>query len=213
MVDSRAMTTKRGMSLQRLFAIVRDHLGVNVSAIDARVTRRLFRKGASVLNCDGTCCRGGATVSADEAEKILANAHLVAPEMTSRARHDTRRWFSRRSSKDHDFTSGRTVDTRVLGRRCVFLRDDNWCALQVAGQRHLGHPWALKPTVCLLWPLAIQDHKLEVGYAWFTNRKQCCSPCRSGGRTILQVSEPDSRLFAKMARPGCSRGGGPSTCG
>jgi len=193
----------------RLYRVIRDHLGLNVTGIHGRVIRPLFIGRASVRRCDGTCCRGGTTVSLDERDRILRHATIVSEAMTGRARGRPDRWFERRTEADADFTCGRTTNTRVLDGACVFYRDDGLCALQVASQKRLSNPYALKPAVCLLWPLCVQDRMLDVGYAWFTRRKQCCAPVRKGRRAILQVVRPDERLIRTMSRPGSSRGGGP----
>jgi hypothetical protein len=195
---------------ERLYRVIRDHLGLNVSRIAPRVTRRLFLGEASVRNCDGKCCRGGTTVSIDERDRVMAHAALVSRQMTSRARGDASRWFDARMANDADFTAGRATSTRVLDGACVFYRTDGLCALQVAGEKSLGNPWALKPAVCLLWPLAVQDGALDAGYAWFTRRRECCAPVRTGEKTILQVIQPDENLIKTCSRPKNSRGGGPS---
>lgn len=200
----------RKVLLARLFETFRDHLGLNFTRIHPRVTRKLFLRRASVRHCDGTCCHGGATVSVDERDRVLDHADIVLPEMTSRGRREVSRWFDRRLAYDTDFTAGWTSSTRVQDKACIFLRSDRLCALQVAGEKHLGSSYALKPSVCLLWPLCIQDGALEVGYAWFTKRRECCAPVSRGGeRTILQVMLPDEIRMAEMARPRISRGGGP----
>lgn len=196
--------------LQRLYDIFQAHLGLNLRSIHPRVVRPLFQAGASVTHCDGSCCHGGTTVSLQERDRVLAHADIVREAMTSRGRHDVGRWFDRRLTWDDDFTAGWTTGTRVQDKACIFFRKDRLCALQVAGEKHLGSSYALKPAVCLLWPLCIQDGKLEVGYAWYTKRRECCAPIRSRGeRTILQVMRPDERRIAGMARPDVSRRGGP----
>jgi Fe-S-cluster containining protein len=196
-------------ALPSLFATIRDHLGLNVAGISLQLTRKIYVAGASVRNCNGRCCRGGTTVSVEERDRILEHAKIVAEAMTSRARRTPSRWFNRRVVRDDDFTAGRTTDTRVLDGACVFYRTDGLCALQVAASRRLGSPYSLKPAVCLLWPLCVQDRCLEAGYAWFTRRQECCAPVRSGAHTALQVIVPDEDLMAQMSRPGISRGGGP----
>src|SRR4029453_8290583 len=103
--------------------------------LDGRLFSKVFMKGASVRRCDGSCCRAGTTVTVEERDKILANADLVKKSMTSRARRDPSLWFDRRTTRDDDFTAGRTTNTRVKDGACVFFRDDGLCALQVAGRK------------------------------------------------------------------------------
>lgn len=193
----------------KLYTVIRDHLGLNIESVDGRLFRKLFIKKASVRRCDGSCCLAGTTVTVDERDAILAHADIVKQAMTSRARRDPSLWFDKRTTRDADFTAGRTTSTRVKDGACVFFRDDGLCALQVASEKGLKSPFALKPAVCLLWPLCVQDRKLQVGYAWFTRRRECCAPVRSGDRTILQVMVPDEKLIQAMGRPSHSRGGGP----
>ena len=193
----------------KLFSVIRDHLGLNVEIADKRLFRKVFVKGASVRRCDGSCCRAGTTVTLPERDKILAHADLVKSSMTSRARRDASLWFDKRTTRDADFTAGRTTSTRVKDGACVFYRDDGLCALQVASEKGLSSPFALKPSVCLLWPLCVQDRKLQVGYAWFTRRRECCAPVVSGHKSILQVMVPDEKLIKAMGRQSHSRGGGP----
>lgn len=195
---------------EKFFTVVRNHLGLDVSRIGARVTKKIYIKGASVRNCDGSCCAFGSTASLVERDTILEHAGIVRAEMTSRGRKDTARWFTNRIMKDEDFTAGKVVYTRILDGACVFLRDDGLCALQVAGEKRLGNPYALKPAVCLLWPISVRDHEIVPGYADFTRRRECCSPVRDGERTLVQVMVPDRNLVAQMSRPRYSRGCGPA---
>lgn len=194
--------------MERLFAVIRDHFGMNVRWAHARLARRVFRRSASVRRCDGSCCRRGTIASLDERDRILSSAAIVSDHMTSRARHSPRRWFGRRVTRDDDFSSGYTVHTRVEAGACVFYRRDGLCALQVAGETQLGSAFALKPALCILWPLCVQDQTLDVGYAWFTRRRECCAPVRNGERTILDVIRRDEHQLRMMALPRNSRGAG-----
>jgi hypothetical protein len=194
----------------KFFAVVRDHLGLDVSKIGTRMTKKIYIKGASVRNCDGSCCSFGSTASVVERNTILKHSKIVQAEMTSRGRNDTSRWFTTRIMKDEDFTAGKTVYTRIVDGACVFLRDDGLCALQVAGEKNLKTPYALKPAICLLWPVSVRDHEIVPGYSDFTHRRECCSPVRNGDRTLVQVMVPDRKLVAQMSRPGHSKGGGPA---
>jgi len=193
----------------RLFSVVQKHLGLNVHRIHPRVWRRLYKPSANVRNCDGTCCSHGTTVSIAERDAILANRIIVAEFMTSWVRRHVPRWFNRRVAEDDDFTAGRALTTAVVDGMCVFYRKDGLCALQVAGDRRLGNPYAIKPSVCLLWPLCVHEKTLDVGVANYTGRRDCCAPMREGSRSILQVIIPDESLIRRMSRPANSRGGGP----
>jgi Fe-S-cluster containining protein len=194
--------------LARLFRVVRDHLGFRVDGIHPKVARKVYVRGASVRRCDASCCLGGTTVSLEERDRILVHARIVREAMTSRARDDSSRWFGKCVTRDPDFAGGRSTITRVLDGACVFLREDGLCALQVAGERRLEHPYSLKPSVCLLWPLAVNKGKLEVGYGYLTGRRECCAPVREGGcRSILEVIGPHAERICEMEDPKLSRGG------
>jgi len=190
----------------RLFTTIRDHLGMHVRKLHARLARKVFQAGASVRQCDASCCREGTIASLDEHKRIMKHADLIAPHMTSRVRHKPDRWFEARIKKDPDYLCGKAIATRVIDGACVFLRSDKLCALQVAGQQDLGTAFTLKPAMCLLWPLCVVDGELDVGYASFTRRKECCAPIQNGARTIYDVIGPDDASIRMMARPENTRG-------
>jgi len=200
----------KNKAFDKLYSVVRDHLGFNVTKVSPRFHKKIFVSGASVRNCNGKCCMHGTTASVKERDKILRHADIVSAEMTSRARHDKKRWFWKKPFEDDDFVAGKGVYTKTIDGACVFLRDDKLCALQIASKKHLGNDYALKPSVCLLWPVSVADHTLQVGFASFTRRRECCAPVREGDRTLLQVMVPDQKLITTMARKRNSRGGGNS---
>lgn len=191
----------------RLFAIIRDHLGMRVRGVHRRVSLPLYARDASVRRCDGSCCRHGSVASLDERDRVLSHAELVSQHMTSRVRKRPERWFEARVTRNPDYVCGKAVATRVLDGACVFLRADGLCALQVAAQSAKGASFALKPAMCLLWPLCVTDGKLDVGHAWYTRRKACCAPVRDGEQTIYEVIGPDDRSLRMMGRKESSRGG------
>ena len=196
-------------TLDRLYSIVQKHLGFNVTRIHPRVTRAIYQSRASVRNCDGSCCQHGTTLSLPERDRILAHKDIVKEHMTSWVRNHPRRWFNKRVAADDDFTAGKTVTTAVYKGTCVFMRDDGLCSLQVASEKTMRKPYALKPSVCLLWPLCVHEKMLDVGVASYTRRRNCCAPMREGSRTIMQVITPDEKLIAQMSKKPNSRSGGP----
>lgn len=196
-------------TIDRFYAVIRDHLGFNVGKVHPRLTRNIYQERSSVRNCDGSCCFNGTTVSIKERATIRKHRRIVARHMTGWARKHPHRWFNKRVVEDDDFTAGRSLTTTVIDGNCVFFRKDGLCALQVAGDKELRNPYALKPAVCLLWPVIVHDKTIDVGVASYTRRRECCAPMREGKRTILQVIAPDERLITQMSRPANSRGGGP----
>ncbi|MBP1690373.1 MAG: hypothetical protein H6Q34_946, partial [Deltaproteobacteria bacterium] len=108
----------------RLFTTIRDHLGMHVRKLHARLARKVFQAGASVRQCDASCCRKGTIASLDEHKRIMKHADLIAPHMTSRVRHKPDRWFEARIKKDPDYLCGKAIATRVIDGACVFLRSD-----------------------------------------------------------------------------------------
>ena len=142
-----------------------------------------------------------------ERDQILKHASLVAQHMTSSARSRPAGWFGR-ATRNANYLCGEAAATQVVDGACVFLRDDRLCALQVAAKASRQAPFALKPAMCLLWPIHVEDGKVDVGHAWFTRRKACCAPVRDGACTIHDVVGSDDRTMQLLARPGSSRGGG-----
>jgi len=70
-----------------LSTTIRDHLGMHVRKLHARLARKVFQAGASVRQCDASCCRKGTIASLDEHKRIMKHADLIAPQMTSRVRN------------------------------------------------------------------------------------------------------------------------------
>ena len=177
-------------SPRHLLTLVRDRLGLNASRIAPRLTRKIFR-AAPLHRCHATCCRKGVTLSTEERDAILRHREAVARAMEASPREDVSPrkfdWFTRRVKKDPDFLCGRSLDTRVAGSACVFLRADLLCAVHIASENALGHPYALKPAYCILFPLAVENGALDVCRGSYTRKPECCSPVRRGARTPIEI--------------------------
>ena len=113
--------------------------------------------------CRAACCFQGVWVDEAEVADILAHARLIAPHL--RAEDQTpAEWFQPRREPDPHALSGWVRPTTVRddpdhyrGTRCIFLRADFKCALQVAAEAHGQHPWRWKPFYCILHPLDLDD--------------------------------------------------------
>lgn len=113
--------------------------------------------------CRAACCLYGVWLDSKEAELLMANAALIQPEMPI-DRQDPAGWFDGREDADEFSASGRVVHSSVVDRpkhyggiACVFLRDDQKCAIQTAAQKAGMDPWALKPFYCILHPLDLDE--------------------------------------------------------
>jgi len=172
-----------------LLHLLRDRLSLDARRVASRFTRRIFG-GAALSRCDATCCKGGVAVSVVERDNILRHAGAVAGAMEASPRPgaptDPSRWFTR-EKRDPDFLAGRSADTRVAAGSCVFLRADSLCAVHVASEKAAGHPYALKPAYCILFPICVEKGAVDVCRGSYTRKPDCCSPVREGSRTPASV--------------------------
>ncbi len=114
--------------------------------------------------CRAACCLYGVWIDRVEAQEILANAALIAPQMEPENR-DPGDWFDGREEPDEHAISGWTVHSTVVPdaehygeTACIFLRPrDHLCALQVAANASGLHPWRFKPFYCILHPLDLDE--------------------------------------------------------
>ena len=130
-----------------------------------RVDQRLLEKRPMarclIEECQAACCSHGVYVDVGDATRIIDEAELIRPHLPA-DRWDVSTWFEAAISEDSDFPTGYKVGTNVVqlprfssGTRCVFLRDDNRCALQRAAIAQGRHPLDLKPFYCALFPIVL----------------------------------------------------------
>jgi hypothetical protein len=107
------------------------------------------------------CCSHGVHLDLDHSRRILDEAELIKPHLP-KDRHDVDNWFDGDIGEDSDFPSGRRIGTQVIpdptmldGTRCIFLRPDNLCALQVTSLALKRDRWDLKPFYCALYPIIL----------------------------------------------------------
>ena len=111
--------------------------------------------------CRAACCGHGVHVDLADASRIIDAANIIRPHLPP-SFHNVHNWFDGDVQTDSDFPSEYRVGTQTVedpghpaGTRCVFLRSDSLCALQVASIANGGHPWDLKPFYCALYPLVL----------------------------------------------------------
>lgn len=114
------------------------------------------------------CCGFGVYVDLAFASRIVDEAEIIKPHLPP-DRRNVADWFDGEVKDDADFPSGAKVGTQIIpdplnpaGTRCVFLRPDQKCALQVASVAAKRHHWDLKPYYCCLYPVTLLDNGLEL---------------------------------------------------
>jgi Fe-S-cluster containining protein len=142
--------------------------------VDSRLLEKRPVARCLIGECHAACCSHGVYVDVGDATRIIDEAELIRPHLPA-DRWDESTWFEGGKSfkgaklKDGDFPTGYKVGTNTLqlpqfssGTRCVFLRDDNRCALQRAAIAQGRHPLDLKPFYCALFPIVVLKDTIQL---------------------------------------------------
>jgi len=136
--------------------------------VDSRLLEKRPVARCLIEECQAACCSHGVYVDVGDATRIIDEAELIRPHLPA-DRRDVNAWFEGAISEDGDFPTGYKVGTNVLerprsssGTRCVFLRDDNRCALQRAAIAQGRHPLDLKPFYCALFPIVLLEDTIQL---------------------------------------------------
>lgn len=151
--------------------------------------------------CGAACCYQGVWVDEAEIADILAHARLIAPHMRAEDQNAAL-WFRPHREPDPHALSGWVRPTEIRadpahyqGTRCIFLRADFKCALQVAAEAQGLHPWRWKPFYCILHPLDMDEEgriKLPPVDELLAEPAACVRPAR-------QVQRPREIFAAELA--------------
>ncbi|NPA26453.1 MAG: DUF3109 family protein [Chloroflexi bacterium] len=127
--------------------------------LDPRLAQPMPIRRCDWPACGAACCFQGVWVDEAEIEDILRHASQIQPYLEPEDR-DPEQWFEATREPDPHSLSGWVRPARVRdaawhpkGTRCIFLRRDARCALQVAALAAGEHPWRWKPFYCILHPL------------------------------------------------------------
>jgi hypothetical protein len=154
--------------------------------VAASLLEERFAAGCDTRRCVGRCCRSGVWLDLGDRDRVLAHAPLVQAAMDPGQPRDPRRWFSRLTTEDADFPSGRAVHTRVRGGRCVFLNGSGRCVLQKAAtEARLRVP--LKPFFCTAFPVTIDAGVLTLDDRDFRAGEPCCDSTDGGPLTVFDT--------------------------
>lgn len=140
----------------------------------------------SLQYCHAACCTYGVWVDTKEVETILSNSDLIRRFLPPE-RQDPNLWFATEMEDDEFMPSGKVIHSRLVtdkafnnGSACVFLRNDDCCALQTAAESVQFHRWQFKPAYCILHPLDLDaEGKITLPENdWLLEGvSKCMSPC------------------------------------
>ncbi len=142
--------------------------------IDPVLFQKGFAKGCGPHRCETMCCSSGVFVDPAERDVILQHKEHVKRFMNETQTTDDTAWFDNRFEEDPDFPSGTSVGTEVYNNKCVFLRNDGRCSVQLVSDEQYNDPWKIKPFYCVAFPIVVMD-----GVLTFDDYQQdnatCCS--------------------------------------
>ena len=114
-------------------------------------------------NCGAACCVYGTWVDKVLMDNVIENARMIIPFLPA-DHQDPETWFDGQAEDDQATLSGRVHHTTVVpsaehygGTACIFLREDQKCALQAAAEANDKHRWQFKPFYCILHPLELDQ--------------------------------------------------------
>lgn len=149
-----------------------NELRIGKYTIDPILLEKGFAVGCGPHQCQTTCCRSGVFVDLKEKETILQHKETIKLMMDETQTTDESRWFEQRMEKDVDFPSGYSVGTEVHNDKCVFLRSDGRCSVQLVSAEQYGDPWKIKPFYCIAFPITVEN-----GLLTFDDFQQGEAPC------------------------------------
>lgn len=133
-----------------------------------------YPTGGGPCTCSSTCCEGGVFVDVHERDVIMAHRDLISRHMDHTQTTESSRWFEAEVVDHPDFPSGKAVGTEVINDKCAFLDAGGRCCLQKAAIAEGMHKWAIKPLVCILYPIDISDG--IVGFdKMLQDEESCCT--------------------------------------
>lgn len=137
------------------------------------------------------CCQHGADVLLPEKAAILRRAREVASVLEP-AWKNPETWFDERDPEVADdppfdtIIRTATTDLEVDDSGCVFLEHDGrrGCGLHAAALRHGFDPAEIKPSVCRLYPLSLEEGHL--GLSSDFDRYSCANGGRASVYAVMR---------------------------
>lgn len=137
----------------------------NGQKVNTAIFTQGFVAGCDMKICFGECCKSGVYMDKNFPEVILAHKDMIKGVMSADQIKDESKWFDDEIVEDEDFPSGYAAGSNVYTdskgvEKCVFNDENQYCSLQVAAVANGMHKWAIKPTYCIMYPVAVVNHIL-----------------------------------------------------
>ena len=152
--------------------------------IDPVLFQKGFSKGCGPYQCETTCCSSGVFLDPKDRDIILAHKEEVKAQMDETQTTNDAVWFDNREEADQDFPSGISVSTDTFNDKCVFLRKDGRCSVQLVSAEKYNDPWKIKPFFCVAFPIVL-EHGLLTYDDYQDGKTQCCSIVHQTDETLV----------------------------
>lgn len=152
--------------------------------IDPVLFEKGFSKGCGPYQCETTCCSSGVFLDPKDRDVIIAHTEEVKLQMDETQTTNEAVWFDNRQEQDMDFPSGYAVGTEVFNDKCVFLRKDGRCSVQLVSAEKYNDPWKIKPFYCIAFPIAV-DNGVVTYDDYQDGKTKCCSIVRDTEATLV----------------------------
>lgn len=152
--------------------------------IDPVLFEKGFSKGCGPYQCETTCCSSGVFLDPTDRDVIIDHKEEVKLQMDETQTTNDTVWFDNRREEDIDFPSGYAVGTEVFNNKCVFLRKDGRCSVQLVSAEKYNDPWKIKPFYCVAFPIAV-DHGIVTYDDYQDGKTQCCSIVRDTDASLV----------------------------
>ena len=152
--------------------------------IDPILFQKGFSKGCGPYQCETTCCSSGVYLDPKDRDTIIAHTEEVKQQMDDTQTTNESVWFDNTEEKDVDFPSGISVSTNTHNNKCVFLRRDGRCSVQLVSAEKYNDPWKIKPFYCVAFPIVLENGLITYDDYQDGNTK-CCSIVHTNEETLI----------------------------
>jgi hypothetical protein len=152
--------------------------------IDPVLFEKGFAKDCGPHKCETTCCSSGVFLDPTDRDVIIQNKEEIKTKMDETQTTDDTKWFDNRKEIDVDFPSGFAVGTEVFNDKCVFLRNDGRCSVQLLSAEKFDDPWKIKPFYCVAFPICL-DNGLLTFDDYQQDSAACCSIVKQTESTLV----------------------------